>query len=453
MIVKELFAKLGLQVDQNAFDAAERTLGSLKGSFVAFGTAAVSAMGAAALSIAKATADAADSARLMAQRVGVDAQVLQEFTHAADSAGTSTEALARGLKFLAKSGVKDVRGEMLRLAEQFQGMPDAGDRVRLALQKFGKGGEELIPMLVDGREELAKMAEEAHALGLVFGQEGLKTSKKFNDSLLLLSKTFLGIRNRIGLLLIGPLTKAIETFQSWVATVSKWNADKLEAGLQVLGIAFAAAGALAVASAARTLAAWTAAAAPVLFVVAALTLLGLVLEDVYQFFTGGKSVIGEFSDYVKKEFGSWTNFFYSILKWFGSLLDEFGGWIAKGFHTVVDAIKGALDALDRRARKALLSALSTAMRIASLLPGGALTAKIAEAVGLEGFGGGASPAASVGAGVNVSKTPTVSAPQFRADITVNAAPGMSAQAVAEQVTLASEVWWDGKMREAAAGVE
>lgn len=449
MIVKELFAKLGLQVDESAFGAAERALSALKGGFIAFGAAAVSAMGAAALGIAKTTADAADSARLMSQRVGVDAQVLQEFTHAADSAGTSTEALARGLTFLAKSGVKDVRGEMLRLAEQFQSMPDAGDRVRLALQKFGKGGEELIPMLVDGREELAKMAAEAHELGLVFGTDGLNASKRFNDKLLLLSKTFLGIRNRIGLALIGPLTKAVGAFQKWVAEVSKWSPRTLEAGLKALGIAFAAAGVLAVASAARTLAAWAAAAAPVLLVVAALTLLGLVLEDVYQFFTGGKSVIGDFSDFVKKEFGSWTEFFYSILKWFGSLLDEFGGWLAKGFHAVI----GALNELDRRARDALLGALKTAMRIASLLPGGTLTAKIAGAAGLEGFGGGSSPAASVGAGVNVPKMPVVNAPQFRADITVNAAPGMSAQDVAEQVKFASDDWWNGKMREAAAGVE
>lgn len=453
MIVRELAARLGLDVQDAGFKKAESMLGGLRSNLLSFGVAAVSAIGAAAAGIVKSTAEAADGILKLSQRTGVESQALQEFAYAAELADVSTEELAQGMRFLAKSGVRDVRAEMLKLAEQFQSMPDDGAKVALAIQKFGRSGAQLIPMLNGGSEALASMAAEARALGLVFGESDQKAAEEFNDELTRLGKTFTGIKNAIGLALIEPLTKAITVARTWLATLRPTDLERLRMVLQ--GLAFVMGGVLVAALVAGAAAlwsfavAWVAAAAPVLLVGAAIGAVLLILEDLYQFLTGGESVIGDFVAYVKREFGSWENFFYSLLKWMGSLFDEFWDWLLGGFKDIGKAILGVFDDINRAVKDAMLSAAKKALRIASVLPGGVWASELLKT---EAFGGGAAPAASVSAGVN-TKAPKINAPQFRADITVNAAPGMSVQEVAGAVSTANEDWWNSKMRETAAGVE
>jgi hypothetical protein len=69
------------------------------------------------------------------------------------------------------------------------------------------------------------------------------------------------------------------------------------------------------------------------------------------------------------------------------------------------------------------------------------------------FGGGASPAASVSSSVNASRNQSVSAPQFHANVTVHATPGMNEQALSTHMTNALDTYFDAKMRQTAAGVE
>lgn len=462
MVVKELFARLGLEVDEVAFAKGEAAIGALSKGWMAFGGAVVAGLAVGAAAIAKTTANAADHVRKLAQRTGVDSIMLQEFAHAADLADVSVEQLAHGMQRLAKSGVKDVSGGMLKIAEQFHKLPNDGRRIQFLMEKFGRAGAQLAPMFSGGREELEKLMAEAHDLGIVFTEEDQVAAEEFNDELTRLGKAMLGIRNMIGLALIRPLTKVVVALKNAVVAFRKFTPAAEKAIMVVKGLAFALGGVLlaallanagaialnvtwyaalsiaAVVAAAKAVVAWLAAAAPFIALAAAITLVLMLLEDLYQFITGGESVIGDLDTYVRSAFGTWPEFLKGVLDWMLHLWTE--GWrlMYRPVEWLSNKAAAALEGLVMKAKGAL-----TSLPFVGSLLDSSVSAR---------FGGGASPAASVGGSVNTSKAPMLSAPQFNAAITVNASPGMSTKELANQVTSAADDWWNSKMREASAGV-
>lgn len=438
---------LGLEIDEVAFAKGEALLEGLSHGFMKFAGALAVGAAVGLAAIAKTTAEAGDEIRKLSQRVGVNSIQLQELAYAAALADVSTEELATGLQHLAKTGVKDVRLETLRLADQFANMPDGADKTRVAMEKFGRAGARLIPLLNGGSEEIAKLGEEAHTLGVIISEEDQKASEEFNDQLTRMMKALIGLRNIIGLQLIRPLTKvavAIREFFTDIRLGAKWVQDltlalrtfAFIAGGIVLAALLANASAIAtnvswyvaltIASARAAIAsatAWLKSIAPIIAAGLAIATVLLILEDLYYFITGGKSVIGDFFDYVKEEFETFPNFFKAIGEWINSLISS--------------AVDSAIAALGR-------------------IPGiGGLLAKAAA------FGGGmvmdnVSTAASL-AGKAVDffspsgPSTTTNSPSVATNITVNATPGMSAKELADQTVQAFDEHWNAKLRGGFAG--
>lgn len=481
MIIEELAASLGLEIDEVAFEKGEAILHSMHHGLLAFGAAAGAAVAVGLAMMGKATADAADEMKKLSQRTGVDSEALQEMAYAASLSEVSAEELAHGMQHLARTGVRDVKAEMLRLAEQFHAMPDSGVKTALAMEKFGRAGTRLIPILNKGKEGLKEMGAEAHELGLVFGEEDQKESEEFKESLVRLEKSFAGLRNSIGLMVIKPLThlveglvKAVKWVRNFRETLQKmtpwlkaaamvitavvltalwsmrvalietavaWALDTISAiayGITVTAVAIEAA------------AAWALANAPLIGMALLIVAVIAVLEDLYQFFTGGESVFGDLSDYVKEEFGTWPEFFKQI---FLFLVDS--------AERVAAQIMRIFDALSIAIADSITRAIQVAKgQIAEVhgLPGFALKVALAPFAAAQDistlFGGGASPRASATGSVNTSSVPPAPlAPQFHSSIEINAPAGTSPKEIADQVTAANDEWWGSKIRETRAGLE
>lgn len=444
MIVQELVATLGLEMDEASFARAASAVQSLEKNILAFGAAA---LGAAALGLAaftKATANAADSAGKLAQKSGVDSQTLQEFAYAADLADVASEELAMGLKFLAKSGVKDVREGLLAISDQMAALPDDSAKVKLAVDRLGKSGASLVPMLSKGRGEIEALADEAKRLGLIFSKEDIDASEQFNDEINRLGKSFVGIRNTLARGVIPVLSKWVTSMKDGILALRDYEeaTGNVTEGLRLFGIMAASVltaialkysilGAAALASGLKATAAWIAAAAPILAMTAGVALLILLLEDLWNFFQGGDSLIGRFLEDLKARFNA-----PSTKELFLNAGASFGRWIAEG---IGGAVSGAFNGI----RSAALRALSTV--------GAGLSAS-ASAMGGAFSGGAVSPSASVASSPSLVRTSVLS-PQFKADITVNASPGMDTKEVAHEVAKANDVWWQTKMLDVAAGVE
>ncbi len=448
MVVQELVAILGLEVDASAFAQGNAMLKGLAKGLGIVGAAAAGAAGALFGTVYSMT-EAADAAGKMSQRTGVDAAALQEFAYAAKLADVSTESLEQAMRFLAKSGVKDVRGKILELSDQLQKLPEDGSRAAFAVKHFGKMGTALIPMLRGGRKELEEMAAEAQALGVVFDRDTIDASERFNDTLTRIGKAVAGLRNQVGKKLLPVFQQMADKVLGFMKDVSVRLSTFKDMDLLLRTVAFAAAGlatafailqSAAIAAAIRTVLAWAASAAPFLLLAAAVTLVLLVLEDIYKFFNGkGKTVTGDFVAYVKSEFGDLQTFLQAFVDWLGTsfvgLLDKL---IEKfsGPKKSMEELHKEIEDLNRRGT--FSGEVNNILR--AILPK-------QNPMDIPGFVGIQTPQGFV------PKSQLDANGNFTSNITINATPGMSTDELAGKVAEAQESWWDSKMRSTFVGAE
>lgn len=337
--MKELFAKLGLEIDEAAFSKGEMAIEGLAEGFIAFGTAVLGAVAIGAAALAKSTADAASAANRLAQSTGTDLKTIQELGFAGEASGVSMETLAHSLQHLARTGVKDVRAGVLDLAEKFHGMPDSAsaraDKVRIAMEKFGHAGAQLVPFLNKGKGAISELMEEAEELGLVFSKEDVEASKEFNHEVHILEGAFRGLGYTVGRLVLPFFTWLVKGINSLIIAFRKNTTIVRDITLGLKTLAFVMGGALltaitlnlgaiistvgwyaalsvaAVSAGISAALAWAAATAPVVVLAAAFAAMLLVLEDVYVYLKGGDSLIGEMLP-------KWDTFYASFSQIHGS---------------------------------------------------------------------------------------------------------------------------------------
>ncbi|HAF43437.1 MAG TPA: hypothetical protein DCK83_00445 [Gallionellaceae bacterium] len=149
-------------------------------------------------SIIKGSIDAADELSKLSQKTGTAVEDLAGLKFAADQNGTSLEAVANASKKLSTSmadkpelfaqfgiNAKDSTGALIQMADVFAAMPDGVEKTALAVKLMGKSGEEMIPFLNQGSEELARMVEQGKELNPVTTENALAAAQ-FNDNLDLL---------------------------------------------------------------------------------------------------------------------------------------------------------------------------------------------------------------------------------------------------------------------------
>jgi hypothetical protein len=266
MVVKELFAKLGFQIDGASFSKADAAIGGLKKALLGIGVSlAAGAIIRELKNLVEETASAAVGASKAAQRIGVSRQAYEELAHAAHETGTPIESLETGLKFLNRSlyatttgnyrlaygfsqlGVRthDASGKLrgadavlMDVAERFKTLPDGPKKTALSMQLFGRAGNQLIPMLNKGRAGLEEYRHEAHELGLVFSEEDVAAAKKFTEATHQLESTMEGLKRRIGVALLPVLTKMKVEFADWLKKNRELIQSKIVAFAEGLATAF-----------------------------------------------------------------------------------------------------------------------------------------------------------------------------------------------------------------------
>ena len=201
-------------------------------------TGAATAAGYGLFRLADATSKVGDEVAKNAQRFGLTTDAYQELAHAAQLSGTSINEVAVGFRGFsrvlddAKSGtktaieafsklgldpsdMKDTDQALELIADRIAALPDGLEKTNAAMELFGKGGTAMIPLLNAGGKGIRGMRKEAHDLGLVLSKEATKKSEEFQDNLLRMKQTFLGLRNTIG-------SALIPAFSDLFARISKW---------------------------------------------------------------------------------------------------------------------------------------------------------------------------------------------------------------------------------------
>lgn len=212
-------AEFSSAMDKAAYTAANRMEAITKAATQAgavMGTALVAGAGALANELRK-FADAADETNKAAAKIGVSVEELQKLQYAAELSGVSSESLGTAMGKLAKGAadgsdafkamgievkqsdgtLKGTNQLMTEVAEKFAGYKDGAEKTALAQELFGKSGKDLIPLLNSGADGLAKMGDEAAALGIVFDANTGRAAEAFNDNLTRLGKVKDGIIAKI----------------------------------------------------------------------------------------------------------------------------------------------------------------------------------------------------------------------------------------------------------------
>ena len=223
MLLQEFFVRIGAQTNAAQFAGAKRQIDGLKLCFAAL-TAIGGFVAYRLGSMTKAIAEQAKELDVASQKIGVNVEALQELQYAAKQTGADAFSLQSGMNFLAKHmdaasrGSKEDSDLMARLgvryretsgalrplddmigdmADRFKAMPDGAQKAATAVQLFGGGGLAIIPMLNQGREGIAGLRKELRDIGGVMSKDTVAAGAKLKDTFDKMDFAILGLKFRL----------------------------------------------------------------------------------------------------------------------------------------------------------------------------------------------------------------------------------------------------------------
>lgn len=501
MILREIFVKLGLDVDEASFAKGKLAADAVEEGIKLLAEKAVEAAKYFVEMIQK-TAETGHQLELAAQQTGLTTTALQQLRRAAEFTGVEAEALDVGLfrlarsmtaakkggdeqsKAFAKLGVRvtDAHGKLRNtddvitdLAGGFARLPDGLEKTNLAMEVFGRSGARLIPLLNKGKDGLVALRKEAFVMSeeqIVAGKEVVITQKQIAEvtrdlwkraiapllpAINALLKRYLEWRRENAAVMaqriekyVGYVIKAVNLLADAFSFLVR-NAGTVKAILLGLGATFVAINASAIAAAIAAGAAWLVAAAPFIAIGGVLAGILLLMDDIRVYKAGGKSLFGRFKAQIDE--------------WLKPQAND--PWWLKAIKDLVFYMEKALGVADKLGLRGQAAAKSvTPLGIAKTVSGAGTAAtlgSIGSVVPQAGYArrfderaeearrAGGSYLDQVKAGFGFAyRGGSSNSNQQVNNITVVTQPGQSNEAIASMVSEQIQSHWDGQMESAAA---
>lgn len=257
MVLRELFLKLGLDVDEAAFAKGQLAAGLIE-SALHKAVEVAEKMVESFVDNTREAIEYGDRIRKTSQAIGIATGALQELQYAGKLADLGAEEMSQSIGILsrkmqeAKGGSEETakafkgigfqEGGKLKateevlgnIADQFSRMPDGPEKTARAMQLFGRAGKQMIPLLNKGRDHLEEMRKEAHELGLVMDDEAVKASEELNDNLKRLSSIAQGLWRGAVAPLIPAMNELVEHFLKWRKENAEILRQKLSAFIRLI---------------------------------------------------------------------------------------------------------------------------------------------------------------------------------------------------------------------------
>jgi hypothetical protein len=321
--IRDVAIKVTTVVDQSGLREAGQGVDRLKDGLKAVGAAIVSAFAVERVAaFVSNTIDWADELSAVANRLGLSTEQLQQLRFMAERSDVSVESLQTGMSRLAvkigeaANGSGSARQEFQRLgislrdangtvrptqevfgdaAAAISRMGSRAEQTAAAVRLFGRGGAELLPLLLRGKTGVAALVAEARDLGIVVGGDSVQALSDADDKLIRLRYTLTAVGAQIAVKILPYFEMVVNSLRS-VVTWLRNGENSMRVFQSFVGAGIA----VAIASLVLYTSAWTAAAAatwaaiwPVGLVVGAIALLGLAIDDLWTFAQGGDSLIEE----------------------------------------------------------------------------------------------------------------------------------------------------------------
>ena len=122
-------------------------------------------------------------------KTGIAVEALSGLKYAAERNSVSWDTLQGGLrkfsKYLSENGEggKSVIQALRDTADEFKSMPDGADKAALAMERFGRSGMDLIPLLNEGAQGIEVLMERNRALGGQIGTETAEAAHRYEKAM------------------------------------------------------------------------------------------------------------------------------------------------------------------------------------------------------------------------------------------------------------------------------
>jgi hypothetical protein len=200
----------------------------------------------------------ADRINDLSTAVGVSAEALSAWGLAASQAGSGTQEIADGFKFLAKnmadaaagnktavaafgqlgisqemvrSGMKDLDGMMFRVADGLAGMEAGAMRSDVALSILGRSGLGLIPTLQQGSRELTDQMNRFAQYGAVVSTSQARAADAFGDTWGEIKIAWAGIKQMLAEPIRDALMPVLQGWLNWIQN----NPEQIRAMVRSIG--------------------------------------------------------------------------------------------------------------------------------------------------------------------------------------------------------------------------
>lgn len=229
-------------------------LGGAMGTVSTIGGGITAAMGAVATGSVALTVHVADAAAKLyelSQSTGISTETLSGLGYAAKQNGVPMESLTRSLEFLNQAAIKaaispegtktafsrlgiqvrDTSGQIKdagtlfsEVADKIASLPPGPEQGYFTRMLFGKGGQELMPLLNEGASGIAMLTEKAQMLGEVVDSQTAKAAEDFKRSLDDISAASDGLSTNLMKALLPALQTVTNQFNAGLADDSELKA-------------------------------------------------------------------------------------------------------------------------------------------------------------------------------------------------------------------------------------
>ena len=180
-------------------------------------------------SITGLSTDALQEYAYMAELVDTDVSTitgsLTKLTRNMDSATKGTGAAYEAFKTLgvdiynADGSLRDANDVFTEAIGKLGEMENQTERDAIAMNLFGKSGQELNPIIDAGSDALEEFRQQAHDTGYVLSGETLESLGSIDDSIQLLKNTMDTAKNQVATALMPIVAKITEAFVKWASSV------------------------------------------------------------------------------------------------------------------------------------------------------------------------------------------------------------------------------------------
>lgn len=181
----------------------------------------------------------ADQINKLAQKTGIAHRELSALVYVADLADVGIGEFELSLRQLNQwlertgQGSRSTMDVLLETADQFSQMTDGPAKTALAMERFGRAGTQMIPLLNQGSQAIREMVDEAERFGLVIDQDAAEAAEKFNDNLKRLGYAGKGLSLQVAEALLPRLNDVTEELLDLAA-----NSHRVEIATKAIAAAF-----------------------------------------------------------------------------------------------------------------------------------------------------------------------------------------------------------------------